>query len=82
MPKVKESNVPHIFKTTDVDFGECQHLCMCREGAIQAHLLHHGLAEYNKEITVEDLGPIKSETDRGSICFVSLCVLYGLSFDE
>ena len=55
---------------------------MGEEGAIQAHLLHHGMMGYNGKLDATDEGAIGPDTDRKGICFDPLCVLCGLSFDR
>lgn len=72
--------VPHIWHTTDPDGGDCRHLAMGSEGAVQAHLLHHGMLGIDG-IETKDEGKINVNTDRTTICFDPHCVLYGLSFD-
>jgi hypothetical protein len=81
MPR-NENEVPHVWHTTDSDGGDCRHLAMGSEGAIQAHLLHHGMMGFNGELNAEDEGKITVDTKREEICFDSHCVLYGLSFDK
>lgn len=80
--KVNEQIIPHVWRTVDEDSGDCRHLAMCKEGAVQAHLLHHGMMGYNKKLTAMDEGRITIDTDRKSICCDPHCVLYGLSFGE
>jgi hypothetical protein len=74
--------VPHIWHTIDPDGGDCKHLAMCEEGAIQAHMLHHGLLSYDKTIVAKDLGKITVKTDRADICFDPNDLLYSLSFPD
>ena len=78
----QSGEVPHVWHTTDEDGGDCRHLAMCEEGAIQAHLLHHGMMGYSKTLTATDEGRINANTERGDICFDPNDTLYALSFPE
>lgn len=85
MPKLveRDKDVPHVWHTVDEDGGECRHLAMCEQGAIQAHLLHFGMLGYAKTLTATDEGPIRRTNTTVDICFEPvdvLYVLYGLSF--
>ncbi len=74
------NDVPHVWYTTDEDNNSCRHLAMNRDGAMQAHMLHHGMMGLNGAFAAVDEGAIGSRTNRDDVCFDPSCVLYGLSF--
>lgn len=76
----KTDDVPHVWYTKDQDGGECRHLAMGEVGAVQAHLLHHGMVAYPGDVSARDEGRITVDTDRNAVCMDYLCVFYGLSF--
>jgi hypothetical protein len=81
MKNEAKATVPHVWHTTDSDGGDCRHLAMCPVGAEQAHLLHHGMMNFNGELVVGDEGvPHLPEDLKGALCLEIHCVLYGLRF--
>lgn len=74
--------VPHLWKTTSEEMPEgVVHLAMCKKGAVQVYLLHHGLSQYSGEIKVQDLGPVE-QVPSLQCCFRPHCITYGLSFPQ
>ncbi len=71
---------PHVWLTRDTDGSTCKHIAICKEGAEQAHLLHHGMVSFNGDITSIELVRVTPNTDKTGVCFDPLCVLYALAF--